>query len=233
MLDLGGRQLPGKTILRSASGIGAKFSGINMIGCKNIAIPAGRRRSHARRRLQLRRGDERSQGLRLRVQPRLRRPDPAAATGWVYNVNFGIEMNGNGSVLPERCRIHMNLISGPCGKGIYINGALDSEISDNVGENAGGDFIHMGWGHRVKFHRNWDARRLLPELRVHRLGPQRLHPTLQRVDRSRGHRADRQRLYGSWGGRCSWVHRSAPPVAVRRQVDGDPLDHQGQLLLLE
>ena len=38
LLDLGGRQLPGTTVLRSASGIGAKFSGINMIGCKNIAI---------------------------------------------------------------------------------------------------------------------------------------------------------------------------------------------------
>ncbi len=56
----------------------------------------------------------------------------------------------------------MNLISGPCGKGVYINGAMDCEISDNVGENAGGDFMHHGWGHRNKFYRNWDARRYYP-----------------------------------------------------------------------
>jgi hypothetical protein len=56
----------------------------------------------------------------------------------------------------------MNLISGLCDKHIYINGATDCEISDNVSENAGTDFVMHGWGHRNKFLRNWGPRAYYP-----------------------------------------------------------------------
>ena len=107
LLDLSGRQMPGTTVLRSASGIGAKFSGINMTGCKNIAIQlvdVDRSLGGASSYGVVMNGAKDCSFAYSRVYVG---PITPAATGWAYNVNFAIEVNGNGSVLPERCRIHI------------------------------------------------------------------------------------------------------------------------------
>ena len=46
--------------------------------------------------------------------------------GWASNVTYGIETNNVGAATSNRLTIHMNLISGPCNKGIYVSGTFDS-----------------------------------------------------------------------------------------------------------
>jgi hypothetical protein len=87
-------------------------------------------------------------------------------SGWAPNVSYAIELNNDGGTRTERIRIHMNLLSGPSSKHIYVNGAFDCEISDNIGENVGDDFIHMGWGSRISFLRNWGPRAYYPDYNV-------------------------------------------------------------------
>jgi hypothetical protein len=84
--------------------------------------------------------------------------------GWDPNVLYGIRVYGQGTA--TGLRLHMNLFSGPCDQSVYLNGLFDSEISDNVFENVGGDCIHMGWGSRVKFLRNWGSRAYYPRWEV-------------------------------------------------------------------
>ena len=50
-----------------------------------------------------------------------------------------------------RIHIHMDLFSGPSLQTHLRQRRLDYEISDNVGENTGDDFVHMGWGGRISF----------------------------------------------------------------------------------
>ena len=165
-LNLNGRQMPGKTILRAQNqALGAKFSGLEMSGCRNITFQF----------VDVDRSIGGAGGYGVRMAPaqdcgieysRIYVGGIVAnsgRSGWAPNVSYAIELNNDGGTRTERIRIHMNLLSGPSSKHIYVNGAFDCEISDNVGENVGDDFIHMGWGSRVSFLRNWGPRAYYPD----------------------------------------------------------------------
>jgi hypothetical protein len=164
-LSLDGRKLPGRTILRSQDlALGAKFTGINLSGCRNVFFQL----IDVDRLL----GNPPAYGVKMapardcgveysRIHVGGIRTN-SAKQGWAPNLNYAVELNNAGADRTERCRIHMNLISGVCAKGIYINGTFDSEISENVFENSGDDCVHMGWGSRVRFVNNWGARAYYP-----------------------------------------------------------------------
>ena len=156
--------MPGKTVIRAQSALGAKFSGIELSGCRNITF----RSVDVDRTL----GGAAAYGVRMAPATdcgieysRIHLGGivkNSGKSGWAPNVSYGIELNNSGTSNTERIRIHMNLLSGPASKHIYINGAFDCEISDNISENVGDDFIHMGWGSRVSFLRNWGPRAYYP-----------------------------------------------------------------------
>ena len=213
-LDLQGKVLPGKTILRSQNqNLGAKFGWINLYGCKNITFQlvdadATLRGSWNDHNVAFISSEDCGiEYSRIYAGPII--PTPSVSWGPLgsrYNIrwNVRVDNSANGGQ-PKRIRIHMNLIEGVCEKAIYHNGSVDGEVSDNVFANVGGDQMYVGWGSGNKYLRNWGSRlnypssekneserplrswRLLPDLQ-----PDRQHDELH-VDRQRLHGGERQR----------------------------------------
>jgi hypothetical protein len=165
-LNLGSRQLPGRTILRAANVSGAKFSTIDMSSCKNIVfqlvdvdktLGGGSSFSIVRMNSAQYCGFEYS---RAYVGPIV--VATSVPYGWAYQSTYIVEISGTGAANSKFCTVRGNLLKGPCDKHIYLNGATDCEISGNVSENGGSDFVMFGWGHRNKFIDNWGPRAYYP-----------------------------------------------------------------------
>ena len=114
--------------------LGAKFTGINLSGCQNVVVQF----VDVDRTL----GSAPAYGIKMapakdcaveysRIHVGGIRPN-SAKQGWAPNLNYAVELNNAGADRTERCRVHMNLISGVCAKGIYVNGTFDTQISENV-----------------------------------------------------------------------------------------------------
>jgi len=161
------KKLPGMVYLQSPTVHGAKFSGFWLNNCKNITLQI----AEVNRTL----GVNNTAGVQFmactycgiewsKVYVGGIYLKGGGVAGWGMNCNYGIETNNNST--NGNCynlSIVGNTISGPCSKGIYLNGTFDSTIAKNIFENAGGDCIHFGWGGNLAIDENWGARAYYPE----------------------------------------------------------------------
>ena len=103
LLNLEGRKLPGKTVIRAQSALGAKFSGIELSGCRNITF----RSVDVDRTL----GGAAAYGVRMAPATdcgieysRIHLGGIAknsGKSGWAPNVSYGIELNNSGPRTPS------------------------------------------------------------------------------------------------------------------------------------
>ena len=153
-LSLNERKLPGKTILRSQDrNLGAKFSALNMSRSRNVYFQFVDvdRTLAGTRATPFRCSPRRTVASNTAAStPAASGPTPMAWDG-IYNSLYLMDIRNivadNGRADQDPHEPHR----GPADNRMFVIGTFDSEITDNVFENAGGDCIHIGgWVGRNK-----------------------------------------------------------------------------------
>lgn len=180
-INLDGKVLPGKTILRGQNreSYGFKCTGGSGVGAQNITfqflftdrsgLPNGGDFSNcwsfgatATRNIGFEYCDFYAGPIVLQVQGN--EPDSRNWNrGYLYGVENMISLQSpSGGV--SGFRLFMNSIRGACQRGVYLGGTVDSEFSENVFHNIGGDDFQSGHQtSRCIFRNNWFSRFKFPK----------------------------------------------------------------------
>jgi hypothetical protein len=168
-LNLDDRQLPGKTVLRSADypSTGAEFTSISAERARNIEFEfvkvsrAGRGfidypvNLSGARHVGFRYSDIDFGEVVRNAHPR----------GWVPAATWGIRIwtDELTKTRPQDITFYMNHIHGPATKGVYIASADRVRFEENVFEDIGADDVHVGGAtFFLDFVNNWGSRRKWP-----------------------------------------------------------------------